>query len=318
MSSRPRAFRHLSVPAYFASVALVTGLGVAGTMAIRPAFAHRVLELAGLEAMPRAAPGSFYSLRVAHPLAEHCVSCHGENRQKAELRLDSYAFVMRGSRHGAVIVPGNPKSSELMTRIALPPGDDRAMPPEGKTPLSPDEVTVIRLWIAAGASPTMKPSSIRGAPRLVAEVKFPELDPSAARRLRAPLAGEVERLSASYPGLVVYESRNSADLELNAALRGSAFTDSDLKAFLPLRTRILRIDLSGTSVTDASAGTLAQMTALKTLRLANTRTGDAILSALSELKPLKSLTVTGTLATKSALAPLVKNGVEIHGDSNAD
>ncbi|HEY1876115.1 MAG TPA: c-type cytochrome domain-containing protein, partial [Rhizomicrobium sp.] len=224
----------------------------------------------------------------------------------------------RGSRRGAVIVPGNPKASELMTRIALPAGDDRAMPPEGKTPLTPDEMTVIRLWIAAGASPTMQPSSIRGAPRPVAEVKIPELDPAATRRLRAPLAGVVGQLSARYPGLLVYESRNSAWLELNAALRGTAFTDSDLKAFLPLRSRLLRIDLSGTSVTDASAQTLALMTALKTLRLANTRTGEATLSVLSEMKSLKSLTVTGTRATKSALAPLVKNGVEIHGDSNAD
>jgi Planctomycete cytochrome C len=318
MSSGPRLFRHLSAPVYFACVVLVTGLGVAGVMAIRPAFAHRVLEFTGLEAMPQATPGSFYALRVAPLFAEHCASCHGENRQKAELRLDSYAFAMRGSRRGAVIVPGNPKASELITRIALPAGDDRAMPPEGKTPLSPDEVTVMRLWIAAGASPTMKPSSIKGAPRLVAEVKFPELDPSAARQLRAPLAGEVARLSARFPGLVGYESRNSAGLELNAALGGSAFTDSDLKAFLPLRSRILRIDLSGTSVTDASAQTLAQMTSLKTLRLANTRIGDAMLSALAEIKSLKSLTITGTRATKSALAPLVKNGVEVHGDSNAD
>jgi hypothetical protein len=318
MSSRPRAFQHLSAPVYFACVALVTGLGVAGTMAIRPAFAHRVLELAGLEAMPRATPGSFYALRVAPLFAERCISCHGENRQKAELRLDSYAFAMRGSRRGAVIIPGNPKASELMTRIALPPGDDRAMPPEGKTPFSPDEVTVVRLWIAAGASPTVHPSSIKGAPRLVAEVKFPELDPAATRRLRASLAREVARLSARYPGLVDYESRNSAGLELNAALRGTAFTDTDLKAFLLLRSRMLRIDLSGTSITDASAQTLAQMTALKTLRLTNTRTGDVTLSALSEIKSLKSLTVTGTRATKSALAPLAKNGVEVHGDSNAD
>ena len=63
---------------------------------------------------------------------------------------------------------------------------------------------------------------------------------------------------------------------------------------------------------------MTTMTALKTLRLANTRTGEATLSVLSEMKSLKSLTVTGTRATKSALAPLVKNGVEIHGDSNAD
>ncbi len=287
-------------------------------MALRPAFAHRVLELAGLEPMPRAAPRSFYALRVAPLFAQHCISCHGEDRQKDELRLDNYAFVMRGGRHGAVILPGNPASSELVRRIALPAGADRAMPPEGKTPLSPDEVTVIRLWTAAGASPTIKPSAIKGAPALVADVKFPELDLSATRRLRAPLAGEVQRLSARYPGIVVYESRNSADLELDAALRGTAFTDADLKTFLPLRGRILRIDLSGTSLTDASAGTLAQMTALKTLRLVNTKIGDTTVSALAPLKSLKSLTVTGTHVTRAGLAQLSKHGVDIHGDDNAD
>ena len=287
-------------------------------MALRPAFAHRLLEFTRLEAMPQAAPGSFYALRVAPLLAQHCAACHGENRQKAELRLDSYAFAMRGGRHGAVILSGDPKASELMRRIALPTGDERAMPPEGKVPLSPDEVTVIRLWIAAGASPATPPSAIKGAPRLVADVKFPELDPSATRRLRAPLAGEVQRLSAKYPGVIVYVSRNSADLELDAALRGAAFTDDDLKAFLPLSTRILLVDLSGTSVTDASAATLARMTALRTLRLSGTKTGDKTVAALTPLKSLKSLTVAGTGATKAALAPLSKRGVEIHGDGNAD
>ncbi len=316
MSSEPSAPGRLSAPAYFGCVALVTVLGVALAMVLRPAFGHRVLEFAGVEAMPQASFESFYTRRVAPLFAESCMACHGEDRQKGELRLDSYAFAMRGGRHGAVILPGDPKASELMTRISLPAGDEKAMPPEGKTPLSPDQVTVIRLWIAAGASSTM--AVVKDVPRLVAEVKIPELDPVAARRLRAPLAGEVARLSALYPGVIVYESRNSAGLELNAALRGQAFSDADLKAFLPLSGRILRMDLSGTSVTNASAPVLARMTALKSLRLADTKTGDAAVSALAALKSLKSLTVTGTAATKPALAPLAKRGVEIHGDANAD
>jgi len=287
-------------------------------MALRPAFGHRMLELAGVEAMPVAAPGSLYAQRVAPLFTQHCINCHGENRQKDELRLDSYAFAMRGGRHGAVILPGNPKKSELLTRIALPAGDERAMPPEGKTALSPDEVTVVRLWIQAGASPAMPAAAVKGVPPLVAEVKFPELDPLAARQARAPLADEVKRLSARYPGLVNYESRNSADLELNAALAGKAFSDADFKEFLPLASRLQRIDLSGTAVTDASAETLARMTALTSLRLADTRTSGAILSGLAPLKSLKSLTVTGTAISKDALAPLAKRGVQIHGEGNAD
>lgn len=318
MSSKSRASGYLSAPLYFACVALVTGLGLATAMTLRPAFAHKVLEMAGLEAMPQATPGSFYALRVAPLFNQHCISCHGDGRQKAELRLDSFAYSMRGGRHGAVIWPGDTKASELMRRITLPAGDDQAMPPEGKTPLSPDDVTVVRLWIAAGASATLPASAIKGAPRQVAEVKFPELDPSATRRLRAPLAATMQQLSSRYPGLIVYEARNSADLELNAALSSRAFTDADLKAFLPLRDRIVQIDLSGTSVTDASALILAQMTALKTIRLTDTKTGDATVSALASLKSLRSLTVTGTAATKAALAPLSRHGVAIHGEQNAD
>jgi len=318
MASEPHASGYLSAPLYLLCVALVTGVAIATAMALRPAFAHKMLEMTGLEAMPQAVPNSFYAARVAPLFAQHCISCHGETRQKAELWLDSYAFVLRGGRHGAVIHPRDPKTSELMTRITLPAGDDKAMPPEGKTPLSPDDVTVIRLWIAAGASPTMPAAAIKGVPQLVAEVTFPDLDPAGTRRRRAPLANVMQQLSARYPGVAAYESRNSADLELNAALRGATFTDTDLKAFLPLHDHIVHMDLSGTAITDASAQALAQMTALQTLRLTNTKTGDATISALAALKSLKFLTVTGTHATGPALAPLSKRGVTIHGDGDAD
>jgi mono/diheme cytochrome c family protein len=292
MSSEPRASKTLSAPLYLLCVALVSAVGIGAAMMLRPAFGHRMLEFAGLETRPQAAPGSFYTARVAPLFDQHCVSCHGENRQKADLRLDSYAFALRGGRHGAVIVPGNLKASEMMTRITLPAGDDKAMPPEGKTPLTPDDITVIRLWIATGALPTV--AAIKGAPKLVAEVKIPQPDPAAARRQRAPLAAAVQQLMQRYPGLLVYQSRNSADLELNAALRGTGFTDADLKAFLSVRARIIRMDLSGTGVTDACAQTLAQMTALRFLRLA------------------------GTHISRAALAPLAKRGVVLHGDDNAD
>ena len=126
----------------------------------------------------------------------------------------------------------------------------------------------------------------------------------------------MERLSASYPGLLSYVSRNSADLELNASLRGSAFGDSDLKAFEPLKSRLTRIDLSGTAVTAASAGGFSGMTTLKSLRLTNTKDGDGIVAPLAPLKSLKSLTVTGTDVSQAALAPLRNRGVAIYGDGD--
>jgi hypothetical protein len=304
--------RRVSAPAYFSGVAVATLLGVAAAMFLRPAFGHTVLQLLGLETIPQAMPGSFYTVRVAPLFEAHCTSCHGAERQKAELRLDSFAAAMRGGKHGAVITPNVAKDSPLFTRITLPATDDRAMPPSGKTPLSKDDVTVIRLWIAAGASGALPVNAIKGAPALVVPVKMPELDLAAVQKQRAPLANEVSRLQERFPGIIHYDSRSSADLEIDASLKGATFGDSDLKALLPLRDRIVSANLSGTGVTDASAPLLASMKALRVLRLMNTKTTDATVAALASSKMLRVLAV--AKATPGVLAPLRQRGVRVYED----
>lgn len=135
----------LSGGVYFGCVALVTLAGVGVAMLARPAFGHDLLQWIGLESVPQAQTSSFYAGRVAPLFETRCAACHGEKRQKSDLRLDSFAAVLRGGKHGAVIVPGDTKNSELVTRIFLPTSEDRAMPPSGKTPLTEDEKTVIKL-----------------------------------------------------------------------------------------------------------------------------------------------------------------------------
>ncbi|HEY8254371.1 MAG TPA: c-type cytochrome domain-containing protein, partial [Rhizomicrobium sp.] len=250
----------MSAPAYFISVLLLTLAGFGAAMLARPAFGHAVLQWVGLEPAPRALPGSFYTVRVAPLFRDHCIGCHGETRQKAGLRLDSFAEVMLGSRHGAVVRPGDARHSELFTRISLPQSDDKAMPPSGKTPLTDDEVTVIRLWIAGGASPGIAASAVKGAPKLVRPVTIPELDPARVARQRAPLAAALQEVQRRLPGVIDYESRGTADLEVNASLMGPRFGDADLATLGPLATHIARADFSGTAITDASAAALAAMT----------------------------------------------------------
>ena len=310
------ASARLSAPAYFISVLLLTLAGFGAAMLARPAFGHAMLQWVGLEPVPRALPGSFYTVRVAPLFRDHCIGCHGETRQKAGLRLDSFAEVMLGSRHGAVIRPGDAQHSELFTRISLPPSDDRAMPPSGKTPLTDDEVTVVRLWIAGGASPTVPASAVKGAPKLVKPVTIPELDLARAEKQRAPLATAVERVQRRLPGVVDYESRDSADLEVDASLMGPRFGDAELTLLRPLAAHIVRADFSGTAVTDASASMLAAMTGLERLRLTDTKISDTTIRALALLKKLRSLTVTGTKVTGESLASLRQKGVAIYADAD--
>jgi hypothetical protein len=85
-----------------------------------------------------------------------CVVCHGEQKVKGGLRVDSYDLLMRGGTSGAVIIPGKPERSILLERITLPPDHKKFMPGEGKPPLKPEEIAWIRAWIAQGASPELK------------------------------------------------------------------------------------------------------------------------------------------------------------------
>jgi hypothetical protein len=314
MDAQRRSGR-LSAAVYLGCVTLITLLGTVLAMQLRPPFGHAVRQLIGLEREPKAATDSFYITRVAPLLDSRCASCHGGRMQKAQLRLDSFGAVLRGGRHGAVIQPGRVKGSELFTRISLPSSDDKAMPPSGKTPLTADELTVIKLWIAQGASGTQR--VVAGAPKPTVEIKLPEFDPQAVQKQRAPLASALKQLQTRYSGVIEYESRSSADLQVNAALKGPSFGDADLAALAPLKARIMWADLSGTAVTDASAPLLAAMPSLRMLRLTNTKVTDATIQALAQAKALRSLTVAGTAASDKGLAPLRARGVIVYGGGDA-
>src|SRR6185312_16077051 len=55
-----------------------------------------------------------------------------------------------GGEHGKVLIPGDPKGSEIMRRILLPRNDKEAMPSKGKG-LTKEEIAVIEYWIKQGA-----------------------------------------------------------------------------------------------------------------------------------------------------------------------
>jgi hypothetical protein len=93
-----------------------------------------------------------------HPIFEKsCVKCHGAEKPKAKLRLDSLQGVLDGADGGKVkvIKPGDSSKSELVHSIAqLGPDDHWMPPPKNKlkiSPLTKEEVGLIRAWIDQGA-----------------------------------------------------------------------------------------------------------------------------------------------------------------------
>jgi len=60
-----------------------------------------------------------------------CFRCHGEEKQKGELRLDSLAAALKGGEDGKVIIPGQSSKSPLVIAVARL-DDETAMPPKMK------------------------------------------------------------------------------------------------------------------------------------------------------------------------------------------
>jgi len=81
--------------------------------------------------------------------AKHCISCHGPDKQRGDLRLDRKVDALRGGESGKAFAPGKPRESLLLHRVAET-DKDKQMPPKGER-LSVAEVATLRAWIDTGA-----------------------------------------------------------------------------------------------------------------------------------------------------------------------
>ena len=63
-----------------------------------PGGLRKLIGLSGPAALPRSNPAYFYGAHVEPIFVEHCYSCHGPDKQKGRLRLDSYELLMRGGK----------------------------------------------------------------------------------------------------------------------------------------------------------------------------------------------------------------------------
>jgi len=89
-----------------------------------------------------------YKKHIAPMFKNSCVSCHGEDKQKGKLRLDTPDWIKKGE----VVVSGKLNESEVHARVTLPKDDDDFMPPEGKgDPFTDVQVAILEKWIKDGA-----------------------------------------------------------------------------------------------------------------------------------------------------------------------
>ncbi len=108
-------------------------------------------SLAALFIATTAASAATDFARDVYPVLQRaCFECHGAEKQKGKLRLDSREAAFRGGDGGPAIVAGKPDESEILRRVALPKTDGDVMPNRGGL-LSKNEIGHLRQWIGDGA-----------------------------------------------------------------------------------------------------------------------------------------------------------------------
>ncbi len=141
-------------------------------------------------------------------LEAKCSKCHGPNKQKAKLRVDSLAALLRGGKGGPALVPGSPEQSGIIRRVRLPLSDDKHMPPEDEPQLDKAELATLTSWVrsqSASRAAAAVAEAPRGEPVQPATVNAtePAAEADAAPETQSASATVESPLLASLPKAVV-------------------------------------------------------------------------------------------------------------------
>lgn len=232
-------------------------------------------------------------------LAKKCIECHGPEKQKAKMRLDSKEAAFKGGESGlAGIVSGKSADSRLYKVITLPKGHDDVMPPKGD--LLPKATTdLIKAWIDAGADwpAGVKLTAIGGA---AGGKKEADLGPGPK-----PTAAETKAIAElAKAGISAREIAQGSNWRyINLRVVGKKF---DAKVWDQIKdvSNLIELNAAGVELTDADLAKVGKLTNLRALNLANTQVKDASLTALKGLANLTYLNLVGTQVTDAGLKQL--------------
>jgi len=245
----------------------------------------------------KAAPA--FQVAAKPMLDKYCIGCHGPEKKKASLRLDTFDALHKGGESGPAFVAGNAAQSLLIKRLHLPSAQDEHMPPDGKPQPTADDIALLEWWINSGADSGKTVAALQPAANIekLLGARFAKAKPAAPQAAPQPIEAVLpiaEKLSSELNIAIRPLSEHEAWLQCNAGIAGAAFGDEQLARLAPLQSNLRWLDLAGTKVTDAGLAQVAGMVNLERLHLERTGVTDAGLADLQSLAQLEYLNLYGT------------------------
>lgn len=282
-------------------------------------FLTEYLELmtqeSGVEEIKPAGEMLVYEDMIAQIFEVKCISCHNAQRTKGALVMSSYEEMFkRGESNLPSITAGQPKKSEVYNRVVLPPDHQDRMPPEGKTPLTSNEISLLKFWIESGAKEKQKVENEYSNKKIapIIDALLPALTQYRRKtqiaKLRAKsLQNELKSLASRLSVIIQKDSTSDENsFIVSMSFPPAPLSNAQFELLLPYSVVFSKASLVSSGIDDAGLYHVGQMINLEKLYLQKTRIDGSGLIHLQKLKKLKVLNLSFTHVDDKAAIDLLK------------
>jgi mono/diheme cytochrome c family protein len=159
-----------------------------------------------------------FTTQIAPILVEHCGKCHID-KSRGEFTLATYQELMKGSKAGVVLFPGDPASSPLVSVI-----ESGQMPPSGNR-VPADQLLLIKSWVTQGAKydasdPTLAIKTLVEKERVPAVMDKPAFGNAGNGSNTVRFSGDIAPLFVAHCNGCHFEANN-----VRGGLRMNSFND---------------------------------------------------------------------------------------------
>ncbi|MCK0158267.1 hypothetical protein MWU65_13815 [Cellulophaga sp. F20128] len=245
---------------------------------------------------------------LVNPILEaKCISCHNSSKMKGGLSLQDSLGMVKGGKNGEAFIAGDVDNSEMLRRVMLNSNHKDYMPPEGKTPLTDEEKSILIFWVdKVNADFKLKMADLEASEEItsIASTMLGLEDISGKGGITLPKSQTIDSEVLSEiedAGFVIRElifesglyeivlvpksitSKNGDDLEVN------------LEKLLPIKDRIIWLSLKDNFVQDKHLKTISKFKNLQKLEIEKNPITD---SGVSELSASQNITGLNLYQTK--------------------
>jgi hypothetical protein len=256
-----------------------------------------------------------YEDMIAPIFEAKCLSCHNAQKAKGSFLMTSYENITKaGESNSPSITPESPEKSELYNRVVLPEDHDDHMPPQGKTPLTRDEISLLKYWIESGAQSELHVQEAKKVDtvNMLIESLLPEL--SRYRRKSQIASTKMKTLEkelgeiASALSISITKDSTSDENYFTIAMKfpPAPFTNEQFKLLHPYAAVFSKASLVSSGIDDDALYFIGQMINLEKLFLQKTKLDGSGIIYLQNLPKLKMLNLSFTNVDDKSAIDLLK------------